>query len=128
MNAERMMRVLDDAREVASVGQVFGEPQTFGETTVIPVAAVTYVFGFGYGSGSTRNAESDGQSEGGSGGGGGGHARARPIAMLEVTPTETRVRPIEDPTRIALAGIALAAWLIWNLFGTLRAIAKARRK
>jgi len=126
MTQDQFTRVFDEASQVASVRQVFGEPQSFGDKTVIPVAAVTYWFGFGYGSGSARSAESDGDS--GGGGGGGGQSRARPVAVIEVSANETRVRPIEDSSRIAIAGITLTAWLFWNLFGTIRAIAKARRK
>jgi uncharacterized spore protein YtfJ len=128
MTSERFMHLFAEASQVASVRQVFGQPTTVGDKTVIPVGAVTYWFGFGYGSGSAGREEDSEAANGGSGGGGGGQSRARPVAVIEVTPTETRIRPVEDPTRIAMAGIALSAWIFWSLFGTIRYIAKARRR
>lgn len=128
MKSERFMQVFAEASRVASVRQVFGEPTTVGDKTVIPVGAVTYWFGFGFGSGSVGGDSDDSAANGGSGGGGGGQSRARPVAVIEVTSTETRVRPVEDPTRIAVAGIAFTAWFFWNLFGTIRYIAKVRRR
>lgn len=128
MNVDRYMQAFDEASHVASVRQVFGEPQTLGDKTIIPVAAVTYLFGIGFGSGPQSGTPGEDFTDAGGGGGGGGRSRARPVAVIEVTPDGTRVRPIEDNTRIALAGMGLAAWFLWNLFGIVRAGIKARRR
>ncbi|MBI3975671.1 MAG: hypothetical protein HY334_04695 [Armatimonadetes bacterium] len=126
MVGEQIMQAMTTIQEVASVKQVFGEPKTVGDRTVIPVAAVSYGFGFGYGRGTERT---DGQTtparEGG-GGGGGGQVRARPVAVLEITPEGTRVEPIVDVSRIALAGIALGAWSVFWVSATIRKVARAR--
>jgi len=46
------------------------------------------------------------------GAGGGAGARARPIAYIAVGPEGTRVQPIIDEQKVALAGIALGFWAI----------------
>ncbi len=127
MTEERMLQPMREAQHVASVRQVFGEPTVAGDKTIIPVAAVTYAFGFGYGGGPERTDERGNPVRTGGGGGGGGQAKARPVAIIEVTAEETRVRPIEDPTRVALAGVALGAWTIFWLGATIRKFAKARK-
>ncbi len=55
-----------------------------------------------------------GAEEGGASGGGGGGAggKARPIAYIEVGPDGTRVEPIMDEQKIALAGMLLGAWTV----------------
>jgi hypothetical protein len=66
--------------------------------------------------------ETPGDQEVPEGGGGGGGARSRPVAVIEVTESETIVRPIVDETKVALAGIALAGWTIFCLLVTIRAV------
>jgi uncharacterized spore protein YtfJ len=46
------------------------------------------------------------------GAGGGAGAHARPIAYIEVGPDGTRVKPIMDEQKVALAGILLGFWAI----------------
>jgi uncharacterized spore protein YtfJ len=105
MIGEQILKAMTTIQEVASVKQVFGEPKTVGDRTVIPVAAVSYGFGFGYGRGTEGgNGDATPGREGG-GGGGGGRVRARPVAVLEITSERVRVEPIVDASRIALAGI-----------------------
>ena len=113
MSDEKMMQAVRDAQNVASVRQVFGEPSVVGGKTVVPIASVSYAFGFGYGGGPERTDERGNPIRSGGGGGAGGQAKARPVAILEVTPETTTLKPIEDTTRIALAGIALGAWTIY---------------
>lgn len=126
MIGEDIMKAMTSIQEGASVKQVFGEPQTVGDRTVIPVAAVSYGFGFGYGRGTERgNGDATPGREGG-GGGGGGQVRARPVAVLEITPERVRVEPIVDASRIALAGIALGAWSVYWVSATVRRVARAR--
>jgi len=94
----------------ASADAVFGEPVVNGNTTVIPCSEV--IIGMGMGSGGGPAAE-DGKSTG-SGSGGGGGARSRPIAAIIITQDEVRVEPILDITRIVLASLTTAAFiLLW---------------
>ncbi len=125
-----------------NVDAVFGKPQTVGDRVLIPVAEIAYGFGAGLGTGGPGEcccAESDDEEaccgvdedeteaccehdegcecechdEGaGSGGGGGAGGRARPIAYIEVGPDGTKVEPIMDEQKIALAGMLLGAWAI----------------
>lgn len=125
-----------------NVDAVFGKPETVGDRVLIPVAEIAYGFGAGVGtsgSGECCCAESDDEEacccadedeaeaccehdescecerhdEGaGSGGGGGGGGVARPIAYIEVGPEGTKVEPIMDEQKIALAGMLLGAWAI----------------
>jgi uncharacterized spore protein YtfJ len=122
MIGEQILKAMTTIQEVASVKQVFGEPKTVGDRTVIPVAAVSYGFGFGYGRGTEGgNGDATPGREGG-GGGGGGRVHARPVAVLELTPERVRVEPIVDASRIALAGIALGAWSVFWLTATVRKV------
>lgn len=126
MIGEQILKAMTTIQEVASVKQVFGEPKTVGDRTVIPVAAVSYGFGFGYGRGTEGGNGDDTPGREGGGGGGGGQVRARPVAVLEITPERVRVEPIVDASRIALAGIALGAWSVFWLMATMRKVAGRR--
>lgn len=86
--------------EFAGASACFGTAVTAGDRVVIPVAEVQYGLGFGWGGGVDPNNGS------GSGGAAGGGARSRAIAVIEVSPGEVRVVPIEDYTQIRLASIA----------------------
>ncbi|MFB0546081.1 MAG: spore germination protein GerW family protein [Anaerolineae bacterium] len=104
MTLERMFETLERIREAAHVNAVFGQPEVVGEKTIIPIAQVGYGFGMGFG-------EEGGPAEGEPGkGGGGGGVSARPVAVLEVTPEETRLTPVVDATRMAIAGVIFSAW------------------
>ena len=96
----------------ASVKNVYGDPVTSGDRTVIPVAKVFYSFGGGGGRGRSEQE--------GSGGGGGGMVAASPAGALEVTASGTRFVGFHDTRLLALAmaagfvmgasmGLALAA-------------------
>lgn len=107
--------------EKATVKTVFGEPIHQNGRVIIPVAKVAYGFGFGGG----RNAEKEPQEEESSeGAGGGGGVSVRPVAILEITDKETRVKPIVDVTRLALAGMLLAAWNVFWIAFTVRKTAR----
>lgn len=82
----------------ASVKNVYGDPVTVGQRTVIPIAEIRYAFGGGVG-GPTADGEV-------SGGGGGGHGSARPYGALEVTPEATRFISFDDRRR-TVAALAL---------------------
>lgn len=110
---------LDTFLEAASVDAVYGEPIQSGENTIIPAAEVLSGLGFGvgsgYGSGSAPSDEEEGQavgSGGGSGGGGGGRILARPVAVIIASPEGVRVEPVVDATKIALAALTAAGFML----------------
>src|SRR5437899_1674967 len=96
-----------------TIETVKGEPLTVGSRTLVPLAR-RVVLRFDVGS---RQ------------GMGGAHVEhVQPIGVIErIGEVEQRV-PVEDPTRIAVAGIAFTAWFFWNLFGTIRYVTKVRRR
>lgn len=125
VTVEELLNRIGQVHEKATVKTVFGEPMQVDGRTIVPVARVRYVFGLGMGRGNVDS--KDGPSAGGGeGGGGGGGVTVRPIAVLEVSGQETKVKPIPDVTRLALAGIALVAWNVFWITATIRAVAKAR--
>lgn len=113
MDLEKMFAALEDLKKVANVSAVFGEPETVGDKTIIPVAQVSYGFGMGFGEGKSPAKDEEGATGEGKGAGGGGGASVRPLAVLEITPEETKLTSIVDASRIALAGIALMAWFLF---------------
>jgi uncharacterized spore protein YtfJ len=124
-----MFDTLEGLRSTASVDAAFGQPQDTKGRTMIPVSSVHVGLGVGFGQGVVEGeaapeprAEETLPGETPAGGGGGGGAGARPIAMIEVTQDQTIVHPIVDETKVALAGIALGAWVFLVLYLTLRAI------
>jgi len=109
------------------VGAVFGEPIREGGVTVVPVAEVRFAFGYGYGSGRGRGEETEGgpsTAEEGSGGGSGAGGWASAKGYVRISDDEVRFEPVLDVTRIALAGIALAAWSVFWISRTMRAVGK----
>ncbi len=114
MALDRMFQTMESLRELTSVKAAFGEPREVEGRVLIPVARVSIGFGMGFGS-----EEKEKPTEGGGAGGGGG---ASPVAMIEVTPETTVVRPILDETKIALAGVALIGWCVFWLMITVWAI------
>ncbi len=131
MDEERAARMLGEMEDKASVRVAFGDSRQVGDKTIIPVAQVAWGggFGFGRGPGSRREPQPSGGAEGEAAGGGlGGGIRVRPMAVVEVSPTETKVRPIVDTTAIALSGILLGAWNVFWITSTLRSIFSQRGK
>jgi uncharacterized spore protein YtfJ len=134
MSLEKIFDVVDKLHSTASADAAFGAPQEVEGRVLIPVACVATGLGVGFGSGIPEDEMQDkapqdagatatpGEQEGSEGGGGGGGARSRPVAVIEVTESETIVRPIVDETVVALAGIALAGWTVFCLLVTLRAV------
>jgi len=125
MSLERMFDTLEGLRSTASVDAAFGKPQETEGRTMIPVSSVQLGMGLGFGQGVveegyTEHEQTADQSPTGAGGGGG--AGARPIAMIEVTADQTIIHPIVDETKVALAGIALGAWIIFLLLVTIRRV------
>jgi uncharacterized spore protein YtfJ len=134
MSLEKMFETLQELRSTASVDAAFGKPQEAEGRTLIPVSSVHVGMGLGFGQGITEEGIEDEQGSGeqGSeeqasdeapgGGGGGGGAGARPVALIEVGDHETVIHPIVDETKVALAGIALGAWIIFLLLVTVRRV------
>ena len=55
-------------------------------------------------------------------GGIGGKLRVRPLAVLEIGPTGTHVRPIRDITKIILGVLVLVGWNVFWVTRTIRAV------
>jgi uncharacterized spore protein YtfJ len=110
--------------EGLGVGAVLGEPIKEGDVTVVPVAEVRLGFGYGSGSERGRDEESEGAptTGGGSGSGGGAGGRASARGYIRISSEEVRFKPLTDVTRIALADIACAAWSIFWISRTIRAV------
>src|SRR5215218_952752 len=108
------------------VGAVFGEPIREGSVTVVPVAEVRFAFAYGYGSGRGRGEEAEGgpSMEEGSGGGSGAGGRASAKGYIRISADDVRFEPVLDVTRLALAGIAFAAWSVFWISRTIRAVGK----
>ncbi|MGC8827201.1 MAG: spore germination protein GerW family protein [Anaerolineae bacterium] len=120
----RFFQVFEESRASASVQAVFGPPETRGEVTVIPAAAVRYGIGFGMGANTPESTER--VSAQGLGGGGGAGTRARPVAVIEITPTEVKVHPIIDYSRLILAGVCALVWLTFLWSGVLKKFIASR--
>jgi uncharacterized spore protein YtfJ len=82
----------------ATAATIFGDPIERGDTTVVPVARVSYGFGGG-----------GGAKGGDEGSGGGGGVRVSPVGFIEIRAGAVRYRPIRDWATlmpvIALGGI-----------------------
>ena len=111
---QKLLDAFADLRRKANVRAVFGRPVTAEGRTVIPVAEVAYGFEMGVGE--------EAVEETGVSGGGGGDVSVRPLAVIEVTPQNTWVKPIIDEQRLALAGALLIGWAIFCLARTLAKI------
>ena len=124
-NLEPIEKMVD----ALGVGAVFGEPIREGDVTVIPVAEVRFTFGYGYGSGRGRSEEAKGEpstGEEGSGGGSGAGGRASAKGYVRISADGVRFEPVLDVTRLALAGIAFAAWSVFWIGRTMRAVGSRR--
>lgn len=99
--------------ERVGVRTVYGEPVHAHGRTFIPVAKVTYAFGVGGGT-RQRHEHEEGEQEGdhAEGGGAGAAVVARPVALVEIREGRTRLLPVWDANRLALAALALAAWAV----------------
>lgn len=116
---------LGEFLQSASVDAVYGTPIQDGDTLIIPAAEVLTVMGFGVGSGrgtgysketDSDEEQSDEVSEGsGSGGGGGGRVLARPAAVIISTPEGVRVEPVVDVTKLGLAALTAAGFMVGML-------------
>ncbi len=124
-NIEPIEKMVD----ALGVGAVFGEPIREGSVTVLPVAEVRFAFGYGYGSGQGRGEETEGSpstAEQGSGGGSGAGGRASAKGYVRISADDVRFEPVLDVTRLALAGIVFAAWSVFWIGRSIRAVGRRR--
>jgi uncharacterized spore protein YtfJ len=117
---------LTEFMDTASVDRVYGQPVSEGDITIIPTAEVVVGLGFGLGFGGGRGPADRGDPQGrkpgeqaGSCGGGGGRTLSRPVAVVVVSPDGVRVEPVVDVTKIAIASITAAGFMMATLFGIL---------
>lgn len=123
---EEMLSRIGQVHDRASVKTVFGEPLQIDGRTIIPVAKVRYGFGVGFGGMGRGKKEREEQEPSGEGGGGGAGVSVTPVALLEITGQETKVKPVVDVTRLAVAGMLLAAWNVLWITYTIRRVAAKR--
>jgi uncharacterized spore protein YtfJ len=86
------------------------------------VAQVSYGFGLGFGRGDGAPEEEEGPVTGGEGGGGGAGASSKPLGVIVVTPDKVYFEEVEDENKIAMAGIIMSAFAVFQITKTLRAI------
>lgn len=127
LGAERRLRMqttdmlkgmAENLKSSASVDVVFGDTRETQGKAIIPVASVQYCFGAGGGEGTNPGDGEGKKAASGSGGGGGGSVKARPVAVLEITPEDTRVLPVMDYTR--LVSTFLGGMFIWWILRSFR--------
>ena len=121
MSLNRLFEVIEEARETAHWQAAFGEPEIVDDRVVIPVAKVGYGFGLGFGEGVEPPAQEEARSATGAGGGGGGSSSAKPLGVIVVDDQGVQFEEAVDATRVALAGIGLAAVTVLQFAITLRA-------
>ena len=122
MSLNKMFESIEQARETANWRAAFGEPQVIDDKTIIPVAQVSYGFGFGFGrGGSTPEEQGESEMEG-EGGGGGSGASTKPYGVIVVTPDNVYFEEVEDSSKVAVLGMAMVAFGIFQVTKTLRVI------
>jgi uncharacterized spore protein YtfJ len=128
-------------REVSGIPKELGASACFGEPVerdghmLIPVARVNFGYGLGFGGGAaeTYSPSNNGEgeqtkSDGGGGGGGGGGGSSSPVAVIDISDKGVEIQPIEDKTRISMAGITMIAWNMFWVLWTVRTFIHARAK
>jgi uncharacterized spore protein YtfJ len=125
-SVNRLFDLFESRKDAASWKAVFGEPQTQGDTTIIPVASVSYGMGLGIGvSGVEQEGEGDDGEQGGGGGGVGGFSK--PVAIIVVTPETTTVRPVLDRSKVIMAGMFTAGWIVFCWTSVLNKVIRLRQ-
>jgi uncharacterized spore protein YtfJ len=121
---DRLFDLVEEIPEKAAVEAVFGPPTQVDDKTIIPIGRVTYAFGLGFGQGwavpepSPEAPEPIGSAEGDvarNSGVGGGGLSVQPLAVLEVMPEATALRPIVDEGKIARLSKLVGAWIVFWL-------------
>jgi len=133
---DEMVRRIGSIPDELSAAACFGTPVERDGHTLIPVARINFGYGMGFGGGTGSKgvpgdfaADSEGGEGGGGGGGGGGSAT--PVAIIDITDNDVKIKAVEDTTRITMSALMMAAWVTFWLFLTIRTIshetAKTRR-
>ena len=108
-----IQQTMDKFLAAADVSAVYGEPLVQDDLAIIPTAEVLSLAGFGVGSGYGTNQETgETQVGGGSGGGGGGRVLSRPVAIIVSSADGVYIEPVIDVTKIALAALTAAGFMI----------------
>ena len=130
---DRILDLVSETDKKAHVKALFGEPQTVGERTIIPVAEVRYGYGVGHGRGSPAccgpadgqaTSQSQPQPAGVEGQGGGVRLVARPVAVIEITRGGMKIVPVVDSMRMILSGMALGAWALLLTYCMVRRLSR----
>lgn len=107
-------KMVERIYSAAQPGVVYSAPVVAGSYTVITASEVTAGGGFGFGQGhgpadvGKESTQTSGRVGGGGGGGGGG-SLGRPVAVISIGPDGVSVKPVVDPTKIALTAVAALA-------------------
>jgi uncharacterized spore protein YtfJ len=111
---DRVTGIMERLLETADVSRVYGEPILHGGVMILPAAEVLAIAGFGMGSGGGIAVHQEGQKSRGSGGGGGGGGKtlATTVAVIVASPDGVEVRPVIDFTKIALAALTAAGFVV----------------
>jgi len=112
-SVNRLFDLFEAKKDAASWKAVFGAPQTEGDTTIIPVASVTYGMGLGIGVSGVEQEDDGDEDTGQVGGGGGVGGFSKPVAVIVVTPERTTVRPVLDRSKVIMAGMFTAGWIVF---------------
>lgn len=121
MPLNKLFDTVERARESANWRAAFGEPQEVEGTSLIPVAKVAYAFGLGFGTMEATEEEEETVS-GGEGGGAGGGVTSKAIGAIVVTPEDVYFEPTLDQSKVAMAGLGVAALFVLQFAMTLRVI------
>lgn len=122
MSLNRLFDMVEKTREAAHWQAAFGEPLLEGDRTIIPVAQIGYGFGLSSGSGIGPSGEEGEPAREGEGGPSGGGASAKPLGAIVVTPERVYFEEVRDEGKIALFGIAMVAFTVFQIAKTLRVI------
>jgi len=130
-STDELVHRLSTIPEEMGASACFGAPVERDGHTLIPVARVSFGYGVGFGRGANKaapsgNGATSGEANEGEGGGGGGGGSSTPVAVIDMTASEVRIEPIVDSTRISVAGITLAGWIVFWALWTVRTIARQR--
>lgn len=121
MSLNRLFEVVEEARSAAQWQAAFGDPEVVGDRVVIPVAKVAYGFGLGFGQGAEVQEQEESPQAPSIGGGGGASSSAKPLGVIVVDEKGVQFEEAVDATKVALAGIGLAAVTVLQFSLTLRA-------
>jgi uncharacterized spore protein YtfJ len=123
MSIDRLFDTIERTRDSAQWRVAFGEPQVVDDRTIIPVAKAGYAFGLGFGKGmppaGEEADESTPEAEWSSAGGG---AQTKPLGVIVATPERVYFESTIDAGKISLAGLAVGALSVLQVFKTLREI------